>query len=345
MPRMNTMTGLAQRLQPPTTVAYPGAHLGLRWRQLIPSDGPGIAELARIVEKADNAIHRVSSAAIADLMEGSYGKDLIDTIVGVDGEGVIGAVASVRVLRSVDEMAVAVVNALIHPRWRGRGLGRALLFWQDGRARQLLVECFGADSSIRAQIMNTVDSHMTDRRRLYIAAGFYAKRTFAIMYREIEGSETAPSPKPGYRIVPWNEVDHAQAQVLHSEVFQNHYWPEMRHCWWEEAMEECEPRWSFGIVDPQGELAGYVVGARPVDRWVATGKPEAYISLIGVSAKHQGKGILRALLGAVVQAAAQSGMSRIGLDVDLSSPSNAHSIYEHFGFVDERSEVYYAIEH
>lgn len=345
MPRIVTMTGLAQRLQPPTTVAFPGAHLGLRWRRLIPSDGPGIATLARNVEDADDAIHRLCSASIADLMEGSHAQDLIDTIVGIDGDGVIGAVASVRVLRSVDEMAVAVVNALIHPRWRGRGLGRALLFWQDGRARQLLVECFGADNPIRAQIMNTVDSHMTDRRRLYIAAGFYAKRTFAIMYREIEGSETAPAPKHGYSIVPWADVDVQSAQTLHSEVFLNHYWPEMRHRWWEEAMEECEPRWSFGVVDPEGELAGYLVASRPADRWVATGRPEAYVSLIGVSPRHQGKGILRALLGATVSAAAQSGMSRIGLDVDISSPTNAHSIYEHFGFVNDRSEVYYVIEH
>ncbi|WP_175954171.1 GNAT family N-acetyltransferase [Schaalia sp. Marseille-Q2122] len=339
------MTGLAQRLQPPASVAYPGAHLGLRWRQLIPSDGPGIAELARVVEDADEAIHRISPGAIADLMEGKHGADLIDTIVGVDVDGAIGAVASVRVLRSVDEMAVAVVNALIHPRWRGRGLGRALLFWQDGRARQLLVEHFGADNPIRAQIMNTVDSHMTDRRRLYIAAGFYAKRTFAIMYREIEGSESAPSAKHGYRLLPWNDVNIEEARNLHDAVFTDHYWPEMRGRWWEEAMDECEPRWSFGIVDPEGTLAGYCVCARPVDRWAATGRTEAYVSLIGTSPEHRGKGLVRTLLGAAVAAAAQSGMSRIGLDVDISSPSNAHGIYEHFGFVDERSEVYYAIEH
>ena len=245
------MTGLAQRLQPPASVAFPGAHLGLRWRRLIPSDAPGIAELARTVEEADDAIHRLSPAAIADLIEGKHGSDLIDTIVGVDGDGAIGAVASVRVLRSVEEMAVAVVNALIHPRWRGRGLGRALLFWQDGRARQLLVEHFGADNPIRVQIMNTVDSHMTDRRRLYIAAGFYAKRTFTIMYREIEGSETTPTSKHGYRLLPWHEVNTNDARALHREVFTNHYWPEMRDRWWEEAMEECEPRWSFAVCDPE----------------------------------------------------------------------------------------------
>ncbi|RRC96302.1 GNAT family N-acetyltransferase [Schaalia canis] len=339
------MTGLAQRLQPPASVAYPGAHLGLRWRQLIPSDGPGIAELARVVEDADEAIHRISPAQIADLMEGKQGEDLIDTIVGVDGEGVIGAVASVRVLRSVEEMAVAVVNALIHPRWRGRGLGRALLFWQDGRARQLLVEHFGADNPIRAQIMNTVDSHMTDRRRLYIAAGFFAKRTFAIMYREIEGSETTPPVKHGYSLLPWNDVNVQEAHLLHREVFTHHYWPEMRDRWWAEAMDECEPRWSFGVVDSKGKLAGYCICARPAERWAATGRTEAYVSLIGVGPEHQGKGLVRSLLGAAVAAAARSGMNRIGLDVDISSPSNAHGIYEHFGFVDERSEVYYAIEH
>ena len=38
-------------------------------------------------------------------------------------------------------------------------------------------------------------------------------------------------------------------------------------------------------------------------------------------------------------------MTRFGLDVDTHNASHAHEIYEHYGFVDERAEVVYAIEH
>ena len=76
---------------------------------------------------------------------------------------------------------------------------------------------------------------------------------------------------------------------------------------------------------------------------MATGRPEAYIYLLGVAEAHRGRSVASALVGNTVAAASASGVSRIGLDVDLSGPDGAHSIYEHLGFVDESAEVYYTI--
>jgi hypothetical protein len=50
-------------------------------------------------------------------------------------------------------------------------------------------------------------------------------------------------------------------------------------------------------------------------------------------------------MSATLAAAAGSGVSRVGLDVDMDSSSNAHAIYEHWGFVDQSSQVYYTIDH
>lgn len=338
------MTGLAERLTPPASVPYPGVHLGLRWRSIIASDAPAVYDLIRTVEAADNTHHRVTPSEVADMIEGPRGADRVDALVGIDAEHRICAVATVRVLRAITDCANAVVNAYIHPHWRGRGLGRALLYWQDGRARQMLVEVFGADSGLPASIHNFVDAHMTDRRRLYIAAGFYAKRTFQIMYRELEGSEKAPSPRHGYSVVPWEEVDAPDVRRIHMEAFLDHYRPSMRGMWWEEATAELEARWSFVALDPQGGPVGYCLTGRPAQRWIATGRTEAYVSLLGVDAGHRGHSLSTALLGASVAAAAADGISRIGLDVDTESPSNAHAIYEHLGFVDGPAEVFYTID-
>lgn len=345
MGKIETMSALVERLSPPESVAYPGPNLGLRWRSLISSDAPAIMTLAREVDDYEDAFHRVTAQDIADMMEGAHGSDLVDTIVGVDAEGRIGAVASVRVLRGIPDQAVAQLRARVHPHWRGRGLGRALLFWQEARARQLLVQEFGADSTLPAQIMNIVDAHMTDRRRLYIAAGFYPKRTFSIMYRDIEGGETVPSISSEYSVTPWSEDDTAEAKNLHMEVFNDHYWPQMRERWWDEAMSEKDDRWSYIARATDGQVAGYCVIGRPSDRWAATGRQEAYVALIGVSSQHRGKGLLKLLLGNAIAAAARSGMTRIGLDVDTQSASNAQAIYEHYGFLPHRAEVYYAIDY
>lgn len=338
------MTGLAERLAPPASVPYPGVHLGLRWRSIIASDAPRVYELIRTVEAADDSHHRTSTDEVANMVEGKRGIEWVDALVGIDSEHRICAVATVKVLRSLTEQANAVVNAYIHPHWRGRGLGRALLYWQDGRARQMLVETFGADSEIPVSIHNFVDAHMTDRRRLYIAAGFYAKRTFQIMYRELEGSEKAPSPRGGYTVIPWAQVPLEAVREVHMDAFLDHYRSSLRGMWWEEAIGNLDPRWSFVALSPEGEPVGYCMTGRPVERWVSTGRTEAYVELLGVAAEHRGHGLSTALLGASVAAASASGISRIGLDVDTASPSNAHSIYEHLGFVDGPAEVFYTID-
>ena len=342
--RMTAMTGLAERLSAPGAVAYPGTHLGLRWRPLIPSDGPAIARLIRESEDVDHAVHRASAQEIADMLEGGA-LDTMDTIIGLDADSRVSALASVRVLHDTPGVAVAVVNAVVSPHWRGRGIGRALLFWQDGRARQLLLDVFGADTRLPAMITNVVDGHATDRRRLYIAAGFYARRTFQVMYRELEGSEIPLPVRGGYRIVPWSDVPLESLRNLHMEVFRDHFWPQMRGRWWSEAVGELDERWSFAAVSSDGTPVGYAAVGRPAERWIAEGRTEAYVSLLGVSGPHRGSGLASGLLGAAIAAAARSGVSRIGLDVDVSSSTAAHAIYEHLGFVDERSLIYYTIDH
>ena len=242
------MTGLAQRLTPPVSVPYPGSHLGLRWRPMIGRDAPAVYALISLIEDDDNAIRRTSVEDIADMMEGENGRDWVDTIVGLDASRNICAVASVRVLRGIHEAATAIVSAYIHPHWRGRGVGRALLYWQDGRARQMLVEIFGAESDVPVSISNLVDAHMTDRRRLYIAAGFFAKRIYRVMYRDLAGGEVAPQARHGYRIVPWSQVPQEQIRAIHMEAFQQAFRSPLRALWWDDAMNHFDPRWSFVAV-------------------------------------------------------------------------------------------------
>ncbi|MCD4549488.1 MULTISPECIES: GNAT family N-acetyltransferase [unclassified Schaalia] len=338
------MKGLADRINAPVSVPYPGAHLGLRWRPLIASDAPGIYDLCVRTEAIDQAIYRTSAMEIADMLEGPRGRDVIDTIVGLDPDRKIAAFASVRVMRDVQESAMANIEAVVDPQWRGRGIGRSLLYWQDGRARQMLVDTFGADCTRPASIVNFVDSHMTDRRRLCIAAGFSAKRSFQVMYRELEGSEEAPHISSEYTLRKWDQVDRRIVRGAHMEVFLDHYGTPLRGRWWNEAMSTVDDRWSSVLTDKSGEIVAYCLVGRPAESWVATGRPEAYVELLGVRREHRGHHLATQLLNVAIASAARTGVSRIGLDVDTKSANHAHEMYERLGFVDDRAEVLYSID-
>ena len=338
------MTGLAERLKPPAVVSFPGAHLGLRWRSLIPSDLGAVAELIRQVEKEDDAIYRTSSQEIADLALGRRAASPLEVIVGIAQDRDIVALGSVKILTGITEAAVAIVNAVIHPSWRGRGVGRSLLHWQDGRARHMLVEYFGADSELDASIANWVDGHMTDRRRLYIAAGFYAKHMFQVMYRDLEGSERLGPVPEGITIRPVSEVSFFELHAVHSDVFRDHPLMEARDYWWNRVLEDYEERWAFVALTEHGQVAGYCLAGRPAESWIARGRLEAYINTIGVPQNHRGQGIASALISAATHACARDGMNRVGIDADLRSPTHAQAVYEHLGFVNDRTRVFYSID-
>lgn len=341
------MTPFRERLGAPHALSYPGTHLGLHWRPLIASDAPGVYDLCQRTEEADDAIHRTSHMEIAEMVEGRHGRDCIDTIVGVDSSQTIVAVATVRVLRNLDEMAVAVISAVVDPSWRGRGIGRSLLFWQDGRARQMLVEVYGPDCEYPISIVNLVDSHMTDRRRLCIAAGFAAANQFQVVYRELVGGETElqfPTDRGAlFTEVPLeNERLEPIADTTYLHL-SDHHGTGFRHRWWHSAFANVDERWSVQVRDERG-LAGYCYVGRPAARWVATGRPEAYVERLVVREDIVTPALVTALLSKGIARAAQSGMTRIGLDYPTKSDmALLEPALRQLDFIPDRAQVMYTL--
>ncbi|MDO5720078.1 MAG: GNAT family N-acetyltransferase [Actinomycetaceae bacterium] len=337
---------LSERLTPAPDLHYPGDHLGLVWRPLRARDAGAIARLIRSCEKYDDALSSTSERQIADLLEYGANGQIADVIVGLDSDDCIRSLAWVEVMQADSQVARADVNAFIEPQWRGRGIGRAVLKWQEARARQMIVDAYGPDATIPVRLANLVDSHVNDRRRLYMAAGFSPHRTFQIMHRDFHGEEPAVSqPSGGYTVVPWiPELDN-EIKSLHIRAFSDH-WGTCADTveWWNNARPHMQKRWSFVALSSTGQVAGYILVCRLPARWIHTGVSEAYAELLGVDSGARGHGLAKALITKAMNAAFHSRVERFGLDVDKDNPHGAQSFYQRLGFVSAGEQVFYALD-
>ena len=252
---------------------FPSRDLGLEWKQVTPADGLEIARLIYRCERFDQTLSSVGEDDIADLLEFGAKGGVSDVIVGRGPDEKIRALAVVEVMSPDWEYARANLSAFIDPYFRGRGIGRSLLRWQEDRARQLLIEEFGEDSTLPVRIAGSVEAHMDERRRLYKAAGFSPRRTFEVMYRTFDSTEPEVAmPGEGYAIVPWIPELDTEIHSLHLRAFSDH-WGQTADVeeWWNKSRPSMEKRWSFVAISPQGEVAGYIMVCRHPARWIQTG--------------------------------------------------------------------------
>lgn len=335
----------------PHTASYPPSHLGVQWNQLQARDLAGVAQLVKDCEDADRALVRCEAHELVDLVEFCTGARCGDAIVGRDHAGTVRAVAWVDITIGADRTACARVNAFVDPASRGRGIGRAVLKWQDRRARQLLAKVAGGKRHGSSRVYNLVDAHVNERRRLYMAAGFSPQRTFEVLNCQL------PTPAPltvdplkeaadnGIRVQAWDPRRLAEVEALNYRVFDRNWGQQAdTYQWWSRALQTCDERWSFIALDEDDAVVGYILTSRRPAQWIATGQAEASGELLGVDPKARGRGIARALLASAMGAAQKCGAKSFTLAVDDNNAQRAHEFYRRMGFAAIGEQVYYALD-
>ncbi len=262
----------------------------------------------------------------------------LDTVLGVDAEGVARAFALVT--RNPDS-ALLHGSGGVDPQWRGQGIGTALLEWQEARSAERLAE----DGVTEGRLRTYVEERNASQHSLFAADGGEIVRYFTEMTRPL-GEELPDVPlSEGFEFVTFSDEISDAVRQAHNDAFRDHWGSEPRdeESWlFTTSHPEFKPTWSVAVVDTSsGEIAAYQMASYDPASAERVGVREGYTELLGVRRQWRGHRLAPALLAEAMRRFATDGMDNAGLGVDTENPSGALGLYERLGYVaTQRSLVF-----
>jgi mycothiol synthase len=315
---------------------------GLTWRSLGRADIPALTRLFAAAEEVDRTgehmdeqdVEEEFQAAGFDPQRQSFGA------VGPDGELVCGGLVHLpRTVRDVDRVGL---SGTVHPVYRGEGIGRQLLTWQEARGE---ARHRARHPAVPGQLMLCPYAHVTDHVRLAERSGYTAVRWFNEMLRDLNEPVPEPPPVPaGLRLVPFDPSLDDAVRRAHNEAFVQHWGSSERDQvgWaeWFTRARAFEPAVSFLVLDGD-QVAAYLLSYHwPADA-AATGLRDAWIGQIGTRPPWRGRGLGSAMIGRALVAYRDAGYHRAALGVDTENVTGALRLYERHGFTVEVRRVSY----
>lgn len=328
------MATLRERITAPARLEPPVRTGGLTFRPATADDTAGMLAVAVAAAAVDDPRSRPSTADIERTLS-TEGLDVArDTLVGVDAEGHVQAYGIVIDIPSRVTAARAVLEGAVHPEVRGRGVGRRVLAWQVGRARQRLAQ-LDVDLPATLDVGGPEGSSVL---RLAARSGFAPVRTWLDMELVFDDGprEALPVPPDGLVVRPATEDDIEPLRAAKNDAFRDHWGSQpMVASDWRGFLTSAKSRLDLSrvVVDDTGAVLAFAIVEVEPSAFEARGHGFGYVHWVGVVRAARGRGLAPLVLGAALDAIRADGLAAAVLDVDAENPSGAGRIYQRLGFV------------
>ena len=318
---------------------------GLAWRPITADDVPAWHALVVAVEDADAPVERHAVEDLRELLLDGPGKDpAAQSLLGVDEGGAPRAFGHVDPdAEPVGQVRVRLLGG-VHPAWRRRGVGAAVLAWQQATAAELVSAAGHGHLPVRL-LLSAEDRH-ADRAALAASAGFAPVRRFSTMARSLGGALPAVgAPDGGLRLEPWSPEVDEEVRLAHAEAFAEHWGSRPRSIedWALRVTGHRDFRgaWSFVVLDDD-QVAAYTLSASHPQDWADSEAPEGCTTHVGVRPSQRRRGLARLLLARALAAFATDGLAVAALDVDADNATGALELYRGLGYRVRSTSVVHA---
>jgi len=366
MPDHASPVPLAERAAAPAHLTVPVAG-GLSWRPVTAADADALLELENTMFAADGAVFRWSLEEMVEQLAEPWLDLSRNSLIGHDGDGIPRAWALAHPLPGDLTLLRVLAEGGVHPDRRGEGIGREVLAWTVGRARQILATS-GRDlpAVIRVAVEDTAPDPV---RRLLRRAGFEPRRFFADLRRDLSEPVPEVTLAGALRLVGWTRELDEPTRLAHNDAFRDHWGSQPQTVeQWTGGRAMFVPAWSFAVVDEHPDAAallaspdtdpataavleqdlplvvGYHLASRYTADFEVRGYSFGYTDILGVRRGYRGQRIAVALLTAGMRAFRDHGMEYAVLDVDTENPTGAYGLYSQLGYAKVHGSAAYAID-
>ena len=313
---------------------------GLRFRGILrPADDAAIAELSNAGMAAINVPHRLALAQITSWLDHPSTLDPAADLLFAEVDGSVVAYTEGGWEEDNDGGRNYTIWGEVHPAWRRRGLGTALLRWIEKRQRRVAA----AHPAVEKRLQSGANELEAGRLALLEGNGYQIVRYDYEMERpNLDDIEPLPFP-PGIELRPAREEDLRRHWEVEIEVFRDH-WGSVDAS--EDSFERTrtDPRrdMRLWVVAWQGdEIVGQVMNRIDRESNAELGVRRGWVSSVGVRRAWRRKGIGRALVAESLRVLRDEGMTSAGLGVDAENAHGALGVYQASGFHVVRTEPVY----
>jgi GNAT superfamily N-acetyltransferase len=264
------MTSLAERVVAPAHLATPTPIDAIAFRPAVRDDLPAIHRVLLAACAADAPDCRPTQDDV-DYEFSTTGLDPVtDTLVAHDADGHVIAYAFVMVHPAHETLVRVWLPGAVHPEHRGVGIGRALLAWQLGRARQKLA---ALDVDLPAQL------ELTDRQgapALGLASrfGMEPTRYWFELERDLAEPVDVPSVPDELTLRAYVDADLEPTRLAKNDSFRDHWGsqPTLAEDWARARnAPTSRPDLSRVVVDGDGTVVAFAIVEVDPDAFDARG--------------------------------------------------------------------------
>jgi mycothiol synthase len=329
------------------TTAATGHEVGLpvspvpdvRFRRFAgPADYPGMAKANMVARAAYGILEVVTPESLAVQYTNLTNSDVERDLVVIDSDEGVRGYARVEWIDQNDGSRAYSTICLLDPALQGRGIGGALLMWQEARLREI-----AAGHATEQQ--RWLEGWAWDRNER--AHDLFRTRGYAAVRRGYEMLRPSLEDLPPVRVPDGLEIRAATRDDMRAiweadnEAFRDHWG----------GVDDSEASWIRFRDDPDydpslfalawdgDQLAGQVLNV--IDPSSDPGAVRGLLDSVSVRRPWRRRGLARALIAHSLRMIAERGATCAYLGVDGENPNRAMTLYEDAGFRVQTSETVY----